>query len=281
MRRNLLTALIIFFSAYPSVLVCLTKLSLYNVCFFKWDIHRVLFDCSKQLNHLALFHCDGGFRSVWKINAPYSKLRVLELYSCFFEKLEIIRLPKLEKLHWDSWTSHYSPLSFDFVPSLRELHLLCATTHYHKGFNISELLRGTSKIHTLTLDFLGEKLWMHPEMKQLYSTFSKLRKLSVHGIFVEFDLTWIKAFLQVAPSVEILYIQVWEHACEVDTEARRVTFPERTNPCWDLELDNSKNLLLKELQLVGFRPLKQPVTFIRALLERAPNLERVVLKGGF
>ncbi|CAN6176426.1 unnamed protein product [Urochloa humidicola] len=115
-------------------------------------------------------------------------------------------------------------------------------------------------------------------MKQLCTAFNKLRKLSVHGIFVEFDLVWTKAFLQVAPSVEILHIQVWEHACEVDSDARQMTFPERTNPCWELELDSSKNVLLKELQLVGFRPLEQQITFIRAVLERAPNLKRVVLK---
>ncbi|CAN6200035.1 unnamed protein product [Urochloa humidicola] len=72
--------------------------------------------------------------------------------------------------------------------------------------------------------------------------------------------------------------KVWEHVCEVDSEARQTTFPERTNPCWELELDGSKNLLLKELQLVGFRPLEQQITFIRVVLERAPNLKRVVLK---
>ncbi|OEL34615.1 hypothetical protein BAE44_0004365 [Dichanthelium oligosanthes] len=276
-----------FFTAYPSVLICLTKLSLYNVCFRKWDIHHVLFDCCNQLKHIALFHCDAGHRSVWKIDTPNTKLHVLQLYSCFFEKLEIVCLPKLEKLHWNTWTSHNSPLSFGFVPSLRELHLLCGATQNHKGFNLSELLCGTSDIHTLTLDFQGEKLWMHPEMKQLRTTFNKLRKLSVHGIFVEFDLVWTTAFLQVAPSIEILhilviflcYILVWEHACEVDSEARQMTFPERTNPCWEpLKLDGSKNLLLKELQLVGFRPLEQQITFIRAVLERAPNLKSVFLK---
>jgi len=72
---------------------------------------------------------------------------------------------------------------------------------------------------------------------------------------------------------------VWEHACEVDDEARRITFPERSNPSWALELDSSaKNLLLKELQVVGFRPLEQQIAFIRAVLGRAPNLERVVLR---
>jgi len=147
-----------FFIAYPSVLVCLTKLSLYNVCFAKWDIHHVLFDCCKQLKHIVLFHCDAGHLSLWKIDAPNSNVSVLEFYSCCFEKFEVVCLPKLEMLHWDTWTSHHSPLSFGFVPSLKELHLLCGATHQHKGFNLSELLSGTSGIHTLTLDFQGEKV---------------------------------------------------------------------------------------------------------------------------
>jgi hypothetical protein len=37
-------------------------------------------------------------------------------------------------------------------------------------------------------------------------------------------------------------------------------------------------LLLKELQIVGFRLLEQQLTFIRAMLERAPNLQAVTLK---
>lgn len=53
----------------------------------------------------------------------------------------------------------YSPLSFGSVVSLKELHLVCGATHNHKGFNLSELLCGISKIHTLTLDFQGEKVF--------------------------------------------------------------------------------------------------------------------------
>ena len=50
---------------------------------------------------------------------------------------------------------------------------------------------------------------MHaPELKQLGTALNKLRNLSVHGIcFVELDLVWTKALVQVAqcqaPSVEI------------------------------------------------------------------------------
>jgi hypothetical protein len=42
-----------FLSAYPSVLHCLSKLELYNVCFAQWDLHHLLFDCCKQLQHLS------------------------------------------------------------------------------------------------------------------------------------------------------------------------------------------------------------------------------------
>jgi len=49
-----------FFSTYPSVLHCLTRLSLYNICFAEWDIHHLLFDCCKQLQHLYLSNCDAG-----------------------------------------------------------------------------------------------------------------------------------------------------------------------------------------------------------------------------
>jgi hypothetical protein len=47
-----------------------------------------------------------------------------------------------------------------------------------------------------------------PEIKQLASTFSKLRKLSATDIFVELNLVWTIVFLEAAPSLEILHITV-------------------------------------------------------------------------
>ena len=47
-------------------------------------------------------------------------------------------------------------------------------------------------------------------MKQLSTTFSKLRKLYVRGIFVEFDILWTLAFLAAAPSIEMLHIEVMQ-----------------------------------------------------------------------
>jgi hypothetical protein len=44
--------------------------------------------------------------------------------------------------------------------------------------------------------------------RQLASALSRLRKLFILGVFVEFDLVWTTVFLEAAPSVEILHIEV-------------------------------------------------------------------------
>ncbi|KAK3152437.1 hypothetical protein QOZ80_2BG0158860 [Eleusine coracana subsp. coracana] len=108
----------VFFCAYPSLLHCLTRLSLYNICFAEWDMHHVLFDCCKQLQYLYLSNCDAGGQSTWKIHAPDSKISVLELCFCCLGKLEVLCLPKLERLHWDCWICPYTPLALYSVPFL-------------------------------------------------------------------------------------------------------------------------------------------------------------------
>uniref|UniRef100_M8C4T3 At1g61320/AtMIF1 LRR domain-containing protein n=1 Tax=Aegilops tauschii TaxID=37682 RepID=M8C4T3_AEGTA len=267
-----------FFIAYPSVLHFLTKLSLYNVRIDKLDTHHLLFECCKQLKHLCLSRCDTGAHPPFKIDAPNSELRVLELAKSRFERLELVCLPKLEKLGWNIWESHEAPLAFEFVPSLGELEFICDAMCGQPEFKLSELLRGTTCVHTLTLDFKGENLWIQPEMKQLLPAFNKLRKLSVRGIFVEFYLEWTIAFLVAAPCIEMLHIEVWEHTCDLDEKIRR-WYPKRRTPRWEMHFDGSKNSLLKELEFIGFRSLRHQFTFIRSILERAPNMQRIVLKG--
>jgi hypothetical protein len=45
-------------------------------------------------------------------------------------------------------------------------------------------------------------------MEELRAAFNKLKKLSVCGIFVEFDILWTAAFLVAVPSVEKPLIQM-------------------------------------------------------------------------
>ncbi|KAI4964265.1 hypothetical protein ZWY2020_006782 [Hordeum vulgare] len=267
-----------FFSAYSNVLHCLTRLSLYTVRFEKLDMHHLLFDCCKQLKHLGLYHCDITAHSLSKIDAPNSKLLVLKLAYCRFEILELVCLPKLEKLKCNTWVTRHAPLAFGYVPSLGELELSHGLMHGENEFKLSELLHGSTCIHTLTLGFKGENLWMQPEMKQLLPAFCKLRKLTVHGIFVEFDLLWTATFLQAAPCIETFHVKVWEHICDLDDKTRQL-YAERRRPLWELHSDGLKNRFLKELQFTGFRSLEHQFTFISAMLERAPNLQLVVLKG--
>jgi hypothetical protein len=147
-----------FFRAYPSVLHCLTKLSLKNAGFDKLEMHHVLFDCCKQLKHLSLCYCDTGTYSVFKIDAPNSKLCVLDIDRCHFERIELACLPKLETFIWTTWVSHHVPVTFGFVPSLGELELSCGKLYDRFPFKLSELLHGTTSIHSLTLDFEGENV---------------------------------------------------------------------------------------------------------------------------
>ncbi|XP_051177142.1 uncharacterized protein [Lolium perenne] len=265
-----------FFGAYPSVPHCLTKLTLYNVGFDKFDMHHVLFDCCKQLKHLILVHCDSGICSLFKIDAPNSNLCVLNIYKCRFEIIEVVCLPKLEKFLWNTWVSDYAPVTFGFVPSLGELELSCSSSCGQREFKLSELLHGVTGLHTLTLDFQGENLWLQPEIEELFTAFNKLRKLSIRGIFVEFDILWTMAFLVAAPSIEILHIEVWEHSCDV--EARVDSFLDRRTPQWEMRLNGSENRLLKHLEFTGFKSLQQQFAFIRSVLERSPNMQKIVLR---
>ena len=74
----------------------------------------------------------------------------------------------------------------------------------------------------------------------------------------------------------LIQIQVFE-PCEMVHAHSVWPSLKRTNPKWELDFCGSKNLVLRELHIVGFRPLEQQLTFIKAIVERAPNLQTVVL----
>ncbi|GJN09512.1 hypothetical protein PR202_ga27525 [Eleusine coracana subsp. coracana] len=217
-----------------SVLHCLTRLSLHNVCFAEWDtVNHILFDCCKQLRHLYLSNCDAGVFN-WTIHAPDSNLTVLELDFCFLVKLEVLNLPKLERLHLNCWLCPHIPFLLGDVPALKELFLLTKATVYFKGFKLSEALGGATAIQDLAVSFQGEKLWMNPEGQELCAAFSN---------------------------------------------EGRLIYGERTNPSWKaVEFRNRKQWLLKEVLVTGFSPMEKQITFIKAVMARAPNLQTVVLK---
>jgi hypothetical protein len=54
-----------------------------------------------------------------------------------------------------------TPLSFGVAPFLKELNLICGASVHHQGFDLSKVLRDTTVIHNLTLNFRGEKVNSH------------------------------------------------------------------------------------------------------------------------
>ncbi|KAI4962771.1 hypothetical protein ZWY2020_025789 [Hordeum vulgare] len=264
---------------YPSVLRCLTRLHLNNVSFTERDMNHLLFDYCKQLLHLRLDHCDTGDLSVWKINAPHSKLRVLEVYLSL-KRAEVLCLPKLEWIRWQAWLFSEAPLCFGSVPSLKELSLVRDATIIHQDFSLSQVLDGATNIHTLTLDFRGEKIWMQPEGKQLCIAFNKLRKLSIHGIFIKFDLLWTLNLIEAAPSLEAFDVEMFEHPClEGDEERKRRFGARRLEPSWKLlGFTSCHKWQLKEFQFGGFRPLlEHHFLFVSTVMSQAPDLKTVLL----
>lgn len=114
------------------------------------------------------------------------------------------------------------------------------------------------------------QLWIRPEVKHLRDAFSKLRKLCIHGIHVEFDLFWTINLLEAAPSIEIFGVEVYEHPSDDITEGKIRTFGnQRVKPSWEMpRFTSSDKWQLKELQFVGFRPgLEQHILFIRAVMD--------------
>lgn len=73
---------------------------------------------------------------------------------------------------------------------------------------------------------------------------------------------------------------MWNHACDEGTENRK-QLSERRNDLWDAaQLDGSIHYLqLERLEFGGFNQIiREHLDFIRAIIERAPNLKSVILE---
>ncbi|OQU90381.1 hypothetical protein SORBI_3002G400151 [Sorghum bicolor] len=242
------------------------------------DLHNLIANVCTELRYLYLSQCDTGFQSTFKIDAPNSKLNILELVHCHFAQVELHCLPMVEKVIFGFWLTRCVPLTWEYIPCLKEVEIFSAMPPPQEPFKLSDFLRGTTCINTLSLDFLGQKIWLLPEKHQLSSVFSNLRKLCIYDVFVGFGLLWTTALLEAAPSLEILEVEVYDHRCEEDEKVTEKC-AERTNGPWQVsEFAYPKHSPLKELEIIGFNASEEHIVFIGAVMERASNLQSVVLK---
>ncbi|TVU37463.1 hypothetical protein EJB05_10779, partial [Eragrostis curvula] len=273
-----------FFHKYHSISCCLATLRLFNATIAESDMHNLLANTLTQLRSLCLYQCDTGFAKLFKIDAPNSKLNVLEFCCCYCLRVELVCLPKLELLICGYWPTPYLPLTLGSVPCLKEVEIYSATVSYQAPFKLSELLCSTSCINTLMLDFLGQKIWLQPEKNKLCSAFSSLKELSLFGIFVGFGLLWTTALLEAAPALEILHIEYSEILYMTIFALKRrkgkkdmVKELMRHGMCQSFS-PSFKPLPLTTLQLSGFNATEDHIVFIGAVMKRASNLQTVILE---
>jgi hypothetical protein len=112
---------------------------------------------------------------------------------CFFERIELISLPKLEKLECALWYPNMPRYLLVLSHPLRDLYLgNCFDLDQHE-LKLSELLHGAAGIHTLTLDFRGENV---SNTSYIFSVFTILPQLSslYHGhasVLDDREQTWL------------------------------------------------------------------------------------------
>ncbi|CAL5068605.1 unnamed protein product [Urochloa decumbens] len=273
-----------FFGAYPRAFGGLTDLSLGSLRLGETDMANVLSTC-KKLVYLCLDNCDAGIRSVWRVE--HSELAELSISSCGFERVELKWLPRLTRSTCQDWwlpSQDQYPLSFGYVPQLRTLTLSNRGSTLDKSFKLSEFL-GSAIIGELDLCFQCDRIWIQPESsRQLGPVLQNLQTVRLCYIHEECDITWTMFFLEAAPLLKELTIQVWDHECSNEEDERgkyddivREIF-EKANPSLKRELHGGfKHYNLRSLTVGGFQVEDKFMVYIRHIMEAAVNLHVVLL----
>jgi hypothetical protein len=64
---------------------------------------------------------------VLKIDAAASRLVVLKFITCYFWEVQLVCLPRLARLVYDTWLQFGLPLQFGHVPRLHEIRVATCT----------------------------------------------------------------------------------------------------------------------------------------------------------
>ncbi|XBH65691.1 hypothetical protein VPH35_119253 [Triticum aestivum] len=180
------------------------------------------------------------------------------------------------KVWFQYWLSHNPPLSFGYVPELRDVRLSCKAQAWQEPFVLSECLsRSASNLSTLTLTFGCQMIWIQPEHpKKLTAMFRNLTSVFLWDIFNECDLNWTLFILEAAPALENIALS--RHSC-IETPKNSA---KNTNMVWEPSKD-LKHLNLKVLVICGCEDEDNVTNYVRLVMERAVGLLLIQLRGEF
>ncbi|KAF7088893.1 hypothetical protein CFC21_091962 [Triticum aestivum] len=269
----------LFFDACPNAFGGLTRLNLENLRFGESDIPNVLNTC-KRLNHLRLFYCDSGSCTVLKVE--HAQLSELAIVNCSFERVELNSFPKLIRIIFEGWISFEDPLSFGDVLLLDTVSLTNVSLSWHKMIKLSKFLRRTPSVKRLKLGFNSEKIWVQPECltERLAYVFHQLRFVNLSNMPEGYDLTWTLFILKAAPNLKELYMSVWDHLCEMKTDAKErksLSYSENKGAEWESSAIAFQHQSLVTLAIFGFRARDYMMNYVRRVMETAVNLKAVFL----
>ncbi|PNT61279.1 uncharacterized protein LOC100834165 [Brachypodium distachyon] len=188
-------------------------------------------------------------------------------------QVELICVPKLMRLVYDTWYGENPPVLFGYVPQLDKVGFASPALSGQVPFTLSECLSSNRNLSILHLNFRTQMIWIKPEgPHQLTPIFSKLRDVHLYGILFECNLDWTMFILEGAPSVENFYLA--RHPCEL---SKSEDSAEKTNMVWESSKD-LKHLNLKLLVIRGFEEEDKVMNYVRLVMARAVVLKRIELR---
>uniref|UniRef100_A0A0E0K748 F-box domain-containing protein n=1 Tax=Oryza punctata TaxID=4537 RepID=A0A0E0K748_ORYPU len=272
--------LMTFFGACTDAFAGLTRLHLSNLKLGEADIPNILATC-KQLEYLQLAVCQTD-DSVLQLQLEHPRLVELDISTANIELVELNSLPNLKRLVFSVWVCPQEPLSFGNVPLLSSLSLTNVAMRWQKVIRLSQFLANITFIKDLHLNFLSEKIWVHPECPELLApVLQNLQVLNLDELPGECDIAWTRFFLEAAPSLKEMCITVRDHWCDIETdkvEREEQGYCDKTNVEWESSApDGFRHYNLVKLTIYGFQPNENFTGYIRHIMEAAVNLEDISL----
>uniref|UniRef100_A0A0D9Z0F2 F-box domain-containing protein n=1 Tax=Oryza glumipatula TaxID=40148 RepID=A0A0D9Z0F2_9ORYZ len=272
--------LMTFFGACTDAFAGLTRLHLRNLRLAEADIPNIIATC-KRLEYLKLSACQIE-DSVLQLQLEHPHLVELDISTANLDLVELNSLPNLKRLVFSVWVCPQEPLSFGNVPLLSSLSLTNVAMRWHKVIRLSQFLANITFIKDLHLNFLSEKIWVHPECPELLApVLQNLQVLNLDELPEECDIAWTSFFLEAAPSLKEMCITVWDHWCEIETdkvEREEQGYCDKTNLEWESSApDGFRHYNLTKFTIYGFQPNENFLGYIRHIMEAAVNLEDISL----
>ncbi|PNT69726.1 hypothetical protein BRADI_3g60440v3 [Brachypodium distachyon] len=250
-----------------SVFQGLTQLTLYRMSDLR-SVCDVVANCVRLVDLRLRHSCvdDACFR----IDAPASKLKKLQLDRCKIRKIYLHSLPCLETF---AFRGEPAKLYYVEVPRLRRVSLnflqeigddngskdgSSSSSSSSMTYPLSKFLKGwIPPLEYLVLQLKGSQVWIEPIA--FPGLLGHLRKLFVANVPTSWDVFWIFSLLDAAPALESLHLHIDKSSSAEETSAVVL----------DVEMEHREYHRLKELVVVGFDGAGWQTGFVKRIMRDA------------